>query len=217
MTTFNIFHTTRVRIRVRDAPHIWGAGEIRDAGKRRLFGGLARSKPFVTPHIWGIGEMSTELSATYLGCWGNKHCKSRRIYVALGHDELKYFSFAQNIQSDVISCCSVFTITTCLFTKKKQGLGPYSQCMCESPTRAMVRCVTYSVYGCPQLSWHSQYMGAHNCLSTVSIWVPHKSNGTVSIKVPHKSNGTVSICVPHKINGTVSLWVPHKSNGTVSI
>ena len=91
MTTFNIFHTTRVRIGVRDAPHIWGAGEIRDAGERRLFGGLARSKPFVTPHISGTGEMSTEISATYLGRWGNKHRKSRRIYVALGHDELKVY------------------------------------------------------------------------------------------------------------------------------
>ena len=88
MTTFNIFHTTRVRIGVRDAPHIWGAGEIRDAGERRLFGGLARSEPFVTPHVWGTGEMSTEISATYLGRCGNKHCKSRRIYVALGHNEL---------------------------------------------------------------------------------------------------------------------------------
>ena len=73
---------------VRDAPHIWGAGEIRDAGERRLFGGLARSEPFVTPHVWGTGEMSTEISAPYLGRWGNKHWKSRRIYVALGHDEL---------------------------------------------------------------------------------------------------------------------------------
>ena len=73
MTTFNIFHTTRVRIGVRDAPHIWGAGEIRDAGERRLFGGLARSEPFVTPHVWGTGEMSTEISATYLGRCGNKH------------------------------------------------------------------------------------------------------------------------------------------------
>ena len=90
MTTFNIFHTTRVRIGVRDAPHIWGAGEIRDAGERRLFGGLARSEPFVTPHVWGTGEMSTEISATYLGRWGNKHWKSRRIYVALGHDELRH-------------------------------------------------------------------------------------------------------------------------------
>ena len=89
MTTFNIFHTTRVRIGVRDAPHIWGAGEIRDAGERRLFGGLARSEPFVTPHVWGTGEMSTEISATYLGRCGNKHWKSRRIYVALGHDELR--------------------------------------------------------------------------------------------------------------------------------
>ena len=89
MTTFNIFHTTRVRIGVRDAPHIWGAGDIRDAGERRLFGGLARSEPFVTPHIWGTGEMSTEISTTYLGCWRNKQLKSRRIYVALGHDELK--------------------------------------------------------------------------------------------------------------------------------
>ena len=88
MTTFNIFHTTRVRIGVRDAPHIWGAGEIRDAGERRLFGGLARSEPFVTPHVWGTGEMSTEISAPYLGRWGNKPWKSRRIYVALGHDEL---------------------------------------------------------------------------------------------------------------------------------
>ena len=88
MTTFNIFHTTRVRIGVRDAPHIWGAGEIRDAGEWRLFGGLARSEPFVTPHVWGTGEMSTEISATYLGRCGNKHWKSRRIYVALGHDEL---------------------------------------------------------------------------------------------------------------------------------
>ena len=88
MTTFNIFHTTRVRIGVRAAPHIWGAGEIRDAGERRLFGGLARSEPFVTPHVWGTGEMSTEISAPYLGHWGNKHWKSRRIYVALGHDEL---------------------------------------------------------------------------------------------------------------------------------
>ena len=88
VTTFNIFHTTRVRIGVRDAPHIWGAGEIRNVGERRLFGGLARSKPFVTPHIWGTGKMSTEISATYLGRWGNKHWKSRRIYVALGHDEL---------------------------------------------------------------------------------------------------------------------------------
>ena len=88
MTTFNIFHTTRVRIGVRDAPHIWGAGEIRDAGERRLFGGLARSEPFVTPHVWGTGEMSTKISATYLGRCGNKHWKSRRIYVALGHDEL---------------------------------------------------------------------------------------------------------------------------------
>ena len=34
------------------------------------------------------GEMSFEISATYLGRWGNKHWKSRRIYVALGHDEL---------------------------------------------------------------------------------------------------------------------------------
>ena len=89
MTTFNIFHTTRVRIGVRDAPHIWGAGEIGDAGERRLFGGLARSEPFVTPHIWGTGEMSTEISATYLGRWGNKHWKSRRMYVAQGHDELR--------------------------------------------------------------------------------------------------------------------------------
>ena len=88
MTTFNIFHTTRVRIGVRDAPHIWGAGEIRDAGERRLFGGLARSEPFVKPHVWGTGEMSTEISATYLGRCGNKHWKSRSIYVALGHDEL---------------------------------------------------------------------------------------------------------------------------------
>ena len=88
MTTFNIFHTTRVRVGVRDAPHMWGAGEIRDAGERRLFGGLARSEPFVTPQIWGTGEMSTETSALYLGHWGNKHWKSRRIYVALGHDEL---------------------------------------------------------------------------------------------------------------------------------
>ena len=32
--------------------------------------------------------MSTEISATYLGRCGNKHWKSRRIYVALGHDEL---------------------------------------------------------------------------------------------------------------------------------
>ena len=88
MTTFNIFPTTRVRIGVRDAPHIWGAGEIRDAGERRLFGGLARSEPLVTPHAWGTGEMSTEISATYLGRWGNKHWKSRRICVALGHDEL---------------------------------------------------------------------------------------------------------------------------------
>ena len=88
MKTFNIFHATRVRIGVRDAPHIWGAGEIRDAGERRLFGGPARSEPFVTPHIWGTGEMSTEISATYLGRRGNKHWKSRRIYVALGHDEL---------------------------------------------------------------------------------------------------------------------------------
>ena len=95
MTTFNIFHTTRVRIGVRDAPHIWGAGEIRDAGERRLFGGLARSEPFVTPHVWGTGEMSTEISATYLGRCGNKHWKSRRIYVALGHDEL-------------MACCIVF-------------------------------------------------------------------------------------------------------------
>ena len=93
MTTFNIFHTTRVRIGIRDAPHIWGAGEIRDAGERRLFGGLARGEPFVTPHIWATGEMSREISATYLGHWGNKHWKSRRIYVALGHDELKQ-SFA---------------------------------------------------------------------------------------------------------------------------
>ena len=88
MTTFNIFHTTRVRIGVREAPLIWGAGEIRDAGERRLFGGLARSEPFVTPHIWGTGEMSTEIRTTYLGRWGNKHWKSWRIYVAPGHDEL---------------------------------------------------------------------------------------------------------------------------------
>ena len=88
MTTFDIFHTTRVRKGIRGAPHIWGAGEIRDVGERRLFWGLARSKLFVTPHIWGTGEMSTEISATYLGRWGNKHWKSRRIYVALGHDEL---------------------------------------------------------------------------------------------------------------------------------
>ena len=96
MTTFNIFHTTRVRTGVRDAPHIWGAGEIRDAGERRLFGGLARSEPFVTPHVWGTGEMSTEISATYLGRCGNKHWKSRGIYVALGHDELRD-TVAQNI------------------------------------------------------------------------------------------------------------------------
>ena len=89
MTTFNIFYTTHVRIGVRDAPHIWGAGEIRDAGERRLFGGLARNEPFVTPHVWGTGEISTEISAPYLGRWGNKHWKSRRIYVALGHDELR--------------------------------------------------------------------------------------------------------------------------------
>ena len=64
VTTFNIFHT----------PHIWGAGEIRDAGERRLFGGLAGSgEPFVTPHISGTGEMITEISATHLGRWGNKH------------------------------------------------------------------------------------------------------------------------------------------------
>ena len=88
VTTFNIFHTILVRIGVRDTPHIWGAGEIRDAGGWWLFGGLGRSDPFVTPHIWGTGEMSTEISATYLGCWGNKYWKSRRIYVALGHDEL---------------------------------------------------------------------------------------------------------------------------------
>ena len=73
MTTLDIFHTTRVRIGVRDPPHIWGAGEIRAAGERRLFGGLARSEPFVTPYIWGTGEMSTEISATDLGRWGNKH------------------------------------------------------------------------------------------------------------------------------------------------
>ena len=89
MTAFNIFHTIRVRIGVRDAPHIWGAGEIRDAGERRLFEGLGRSERFVTPHIWGTGEMSTEISATYLGRWGNKYWKSRRIYVALGHDDLR--------------------------------------------------------------------------------------------------------------------------------
>ena len=83
-----IFSTQHQRIGVHDAPHIWGIGEIRDAGERRLFGGLGRSEPFVTPHIWGTGEMSTEISATYLGCWGNKHSKSRHIYVALGHDEL---------------------------------------------------------------------------------------------------------------------------------
>ena len=33
--------------------------------------------------------MSTEINATYMGRWGNKHLKSRRIYVALGNDELK--------------------------------------------------------------------------------------------------------------------------------
>ena len=32
--------------------------------------------------------MSTEISAPYPGRWGNKHWKSRRIYVALGHDEI---------------------------------------------------------------------------------------------------------------------------------
>ena len=32
--------------------------------------------------------MSTEISDPYLGRWGNKPWKSRRIYVALGHDEL---------------------------------------------------------------------------------------------------------------------------------
>ena len=101
MTTFNIFHTTRVGIGVRDAPHIWGAGEIRDAGERRLFGGLARSEPFVTPHVWGTGEMSTEISAPYPGRWGNKHWKSRRIYVALGHDELKRSTF-RNITHCVV-------------------------------------------------------------------------------------------------------------------
>ena len=100
MTTFNIFHTTRVRIGVRDAPHIWGAGEIRDAGERRLFGGLARSEPFVTPHVWGTGEMSTEISAPYLGRWGNKHWKSRRIYVALGHDELRMRPLIRNTEAN---------------------------------------------------------------------------------------------------------------------
>ena len=70
--------------------HIYGAlGEIRDAGERRLFGGLGRSELCVTPHIWGTGEIGTEISATYLGRWGNTHWKSRRIYVALGHDELR--------------------------------------------------------------------------------------------------------------------------------
>ena len=93
MTIFNIFHTIRVGIGVRDAPYIWGAGEIRDAGERRLFGGLARSEPFVAPHIWGTGEMSTEISATYLGRWGNKLWKLRRIYVALDHDELTYIAY----------------------------------------------------------------------------------------------------------------------------
>ena len=75
---------------------IWGAGEIRDAGERRLFGGLGRSELFVALHICGTGEMSTEINAIYLGRWGNKHWKSRRIYVALGHDEIRsvdYFQF----------------------------------------------------------------------------------------------------------------------------
>ena len=75
MTTFNIFHTIRVRTGVRDVPHIWGAGEIRDVGERRLFGRQVMSEPFVTPHIWGTGEMSTEISATYLGRWGEKALK----------------------------------------------------------------------------------------------------------------------------------------------
>ena len=112
MTTFDIFHTTRVGIGVRDAPHIWGAGEIRDAGERRLFGGLARSEPFVTPLVWGTGEMSTEISAPYPGRWGNKHWKSRRIYVALGHDELMIYF--RDCKSDHALCILVLTISQIL-------------------------------------------------------------------------------------------------------
>ena len=59
----------RVRIEVRDAPHIWGVGEIRDAGERRLFVGLGRIEPFVKPYICGTGEMSTEISDAYKGRW----------------------------------------------------------------------------------------------------------------------------------------------------
>ena len=40
------------------------------------------------PHIRGAGEMGTGISDAYVGRWGDKHWKSRRMYVALGHDEL---------------------------------------------------------------------------------------------------------------------------------
>ena len=66
-------------------------------GRATTIWGLGRSEPFVTLHIWGTAEMSTEISVTYLGGWGHKHWKSRRIYVALGHDELTYFSHHVNI------------------------------------------------------------------------------------------------------------------------
>ena len=111
MTTFDIFHTIRVMIGVRDAPHLWGAGEIRDAGEQRLFGGL-----FVTPHIWGTGEMSTEISATYLGRWGNKHWKSRRIYVALGHDELNMGKHNVNYTA-YLNCLLIWYYIETLFIK----------------------------------------------------------------------------------------------------
>ena len=73
MTTFDNFHTIRVRIGVRDAPHIWGAGEIRDTGERRLFWAQGRSEPFVTPRICSTGEMSTEISDAYTRRLGDEH------------------------------------------------------------------------------------------------------------------------------------------------
>ena len=95
---YKTFHSWKCigKCRLRRAGQFFQGGDglkknviSKESTEQRLFGALRRSETFLTPHIWGTGEMSTEISAIYLGRWGNEHWKSRRIYVALGHDELK--------------------------------------------------------------------------------------------------------------------------------
>ena len=77
----SISHIICITKGIHGMPHIYVTEKIRDAGEWRLFGELGRSEPFLATHICGNGEMSTEISDTYTGRWGDKHSKSRHTYM----------------------------------------------------------------------------------------------------------------------------------------